>query len=263
MQYNDDSTTIVLYQTEPGKEMEVMPSPELSRHIILKNQQISEFGVNPLVDQFPWLISCLLCIPSITTLSDVKPLREQIVFELKQGERNLNRMEVDKASILVIRYCLCAALDEVICRQEWGVNGGWNQNSLLSEFHNETSGGDKFFVILERLKSDPRRYHHVIEFLYLLLQAGFKGKFSLVERGGEQLDDMIQNIYHLVKEFRVEKNDKLVVKNPQVESQEKPMKRVWSPKSIVTVAGVASIIFYALVYFVIEAKFTQLLSLYL
>ena len=81
---------------------------------------------------------------SIPWLEDPQPFREQIAREIRKGERKLNEMEVDRASVLVIRYCLCAANDEAVCRQEWGANSNWSQNSLLAEFHNETSGGDKF-----------------------------------------------------------------------------------------------------------------------
>ncbi|MDF5528115.1 type IVB secretion system protein IcmH/DotU, partial [Vibrio parahaemolyticus] len=183
MSYAETDVTVVLFQPEPGKPMEVMPAPDLSRNIAVQDLSIDNMGINPLVDQFSWLIASLSCMSSIPWLDDPMPFREQVAREIRKGERKLNEMELDRASVLVIRYCLCAAIDESVCRQEWGANSHWSQNSLLSEFHNETSGGDKFFVILDRLKADPRKYRHVIEFLYLLLQLGFKGKYGREERG--------------------------------------------------------------------------------
>ncbi len=211
MSYVDGDVTVVLYQPEPGKPMEVMPAPDLSRNIAVKDLSINKMGVNPLVDQFSWLIATLSCLPSIPWIDDPMPFREQVGREIRKGERKLNEMEVDRASVLVIRYCLCAAIDEAVCRQEWGSNSNWSQNSLLSEFHNETSGGDKFFTILERLKADPRKYRHLIEFLYLLIQLGFQGKYGREERGGEKLADIASTIYRLVRDDRLADNEKLTL----------------------------------------------------
>ena len=52
MSYVDNDVTVVLFQPDLGKPMEVMPAPDLSRNIALKDPSIEKMGVNPLVDQF-------------------------------------------------------------------------------------------------------------------------------------------------------------------------------------------------------------------
>ena len=52
MSYADNDTTVVLFQPEPGKPMEVMPAPDLSRNIAVRELTFDKMGVNPLVDQF-------------------------------------------------------------------------------------------------------------------------------------------------------------------------------------------------------------------
>ncbi|MCW8348640.1 MULTISPECIES: type IVB secretion system protein IcmH/DotU [Vibrio] len=262
MSYAETDATVVLFQPEPGKPMEVMPAPDLSRNISVRNLNIENMGVNPLVDQFTWLIASLSCMSSIPWLDDPMPFREQVAREIRKGERKLNDMELDRASILVIRYCLCAAMDESVCRQEWGANSYWSQNSLLSEFHNETSGGDKFFIILERLKTDPRKYRHVIEFLYLLLQLGFQGKYGREERGNEKLAEIGSTIYRLVRDDRLAEQEKVSLVNLNAKYLKKPLKRVVSPKLILTVSGVTLALMYAATYVLIDLKFQQLLEVY-
>ncbi|MCY9845948.1 type IVB secretion system protein IcmH/DotU [Vibrio caribbeanicus] len=262
MSYADNDVTVILFQPEPGKPMEVMPAPDLSRNISVQNLNINTIGINPLVDQFSWLIASLSCMSSIPWLDDPMPFREEVAREIRKGERKLNEMELDRASILVIRYCLCAAMDEAVCRQEWGANSHWSQNSLLAEFHNETSGGDKFFVILERLKSDPRKYRHVIEFLYLLLQLGFQGKYGREERGNEKLTEIANTVYRLVRDDRLEEQGKINLVNLKAKYLKKPLRKVISPKLVLSISSVAFALMYAATYILIDTKFQQLLEMY-
>ena len=262
MSYADDDVTVVLFQPEPGKPMEVMPAPDLSRNIAVDDLDIFTMGVNPLVDQFSWLIASLSCMDSIPWLDDPMPFREQVAREIRKGERKLNEMEIDRATILVVRYCLCAAVDEAVLAQEWGTNSRWSQNSLLAEFHNETSGGDKFFVILERLKAEPRKYRYVIEFLYLLLQLGFKGKFGREERGNEQLAEIGNTIYRLIRDDRLAEQEKVSLVNLKAKYLKKPLKRVISPKMILGVTALVFAAMYAASYLLIDVKYQQLLGVY-
>lgn len=262
MSYADDDVTVVLFQPEPGKPMEVMPAPDLSRNISVNDLDIKQIGINPLVDQFSWLVASLSCMSSIPWLDDPMPFREQVGREIRKGERKLNEMEVDRATILVIRYCLCAAMDEAVCRQEWGANSNWSSNSLLSEFHNETSGGDKFFIILERLKGEPRKYRYVIEFLYLLLQLGFKGKYGREDQGNDKLNEIGSTIYRLVRDERLAEQEQIQLVNLKAKYLKKPLRKVLPPKVIIGVSLCLLAAMYGATYFLIDVQFQKLLTLY-
>lgn len=264
MSYVDNDTTVVLFQPEPGKPMEVMPSPDTSRNITMKGLDLSTMGVNPLIDQFSWLIACLSCLSSVPWVDDPSPFREQVAREIRKGERKLNEMEVERASILVVRYCLCAAFDESVLSQKWGADSVWSQHSLLTEFHNETAGGDKFFVILDRLKGDPRKYRYVIEFLYLLLQMGFKGKFGREKEGGQApLVEISQVIYRLIRDIRLAEQEKLALVNLKAKHLKKPLKKVLPPKIMVGFSLLAFGVMYFGALFTIKNNYQYVLSLYL
>lgn len=263
MSYADNDPTVALFQSEPGKPMEVMPPPDISRNIAMRGLVLTSMGINPLVDQFSWLIACLSCLSSVRELDDPLPFREQVAREIRKGERKLNEMEVDRATILVVRYCLCAAFDETVLSQKWGADSSWSQHSLLSEFHNETAGGDKFFVILERLKADPRKYRHVIEFLYLLLQMGFKGKFGR-DLKGEQgtLTEIRHVIYRMIKDTRLAEQEQNSLTNLKTKYIKKPLKKVLPPKVTAIITTVSLAIMYFGARFMIENNYQQLLSIY-
>ncbi len=261
MSQYDDDITVVLYQPEPGLPMEVMPKQDLSRNITLKDLEVKHFGVNLLVDQFSWLISFLACVPSIPWLDDPVPLREQLEREIRKSEKRLNDLEIDRATVLVLRYCICLALDEAVCSQKWGANSEWSQHSLLTVFHNETSGGDKFYVIIERLKQDPKRYQQVIEFLYLLLQLGFKGKYGLEERGNEKVAEISDVMYRLIRDARRIEQDKTHLTNKKATKLSKPLKHVISPRLTMAVSLILLSVMYAAAYLTIDYKFNTILGI--
>lgn len=263
MTYTDNDVTVVLFQPEPGKPMEVMPAPDISRNIAMRGLEFTAMGVNPLVDPFSWLIACLSCLSSVPWLDDPMPFREQLGREIRKGERKLNEMDVDKATILVVRYCLCAAIDEAVLSQPWGADSGWSQNTMLTEFHNETSGGDKFFIILERLKADPRKYRYVIEFLYLLLQMGFKGKFGRdIQAGHAPLVEIGHVIYRLIRDVRLAEQEKLSLVDLKAKYAKQPLKKVIHPKT----TAIFTFSFFAVMYFGalfwIRNNYQQVLNIY-
>ncbi|MCL9780075.1 type IVB secretion system protein IcmH/DotU [Vibrio sp. S4M6] len=262
MSYQDNDSTIVLYQPEAGMPMEVMPSPDLSRNIVVDDLEIANIGINPLVDQFSWLVAMLTCIPSIPWLDDPMPLREQMAREIRKGEKKLNDMDVDRASILVIRYCICAAIDESVCSQEWGEKSHWSQKSLLSEFHNETSGGEKLFLILERIKPEPKKYRYVIEFLYLILQLGFKGKFGREDNGKEMLAEIASTVYGLIRDYRLSEQEKSILKSEKALVSKTPLKRVIAPKVTLGIACTVIATLYLTTFLIIDLKFQQLVQLH-
>lgn len=60
----------------------------------------------------------------------------------------------------------------------WGNESEWSKISLLSSFHNETFGGEKFFQLLDRLSKNPVKHLPMLELMYLCLALGFEGKYG-------------------------------------------------------------------------------------
>jgi type VI secretion system protein ImpK len=84
----------------------------------------------------------------------------------------------------------------------WGSQSPWSEQTLLSIFHKETWGGEKFFIILEHLRQEPAVHIDLLELVYLCLALGFEGKYRVDERGQRRLEDVQENLYRTIRSIR-------------------------------------------------------------
>ncbi|MDP0699606.1 type IVB secretion system protein IcmH/DotU, partial [Klebsiella pneumoniae] len=73
---------------------------------------------------------------------------------------------------------LCTFIDETALGLGWNQDNGWVKQSLLVHFHNESWGGEKVCVLIERLLGEPKRYLDLLEFIYLCLCLGYRGHYK-------------------------------------------------------------------------------------
>lgn len=159
-------------------------------------------GDNGLVNAASTLLAVLVKLRNTVSHENVSSLYSQLVHEIKQFEHRV-KSEGHRAEIaLAARYCLCSALDEAVLNTPWGAHSNWGQKTLLSTFHNETSGGEKFFLILDRMRQEPSQNLDMLELLYYLLSFGFEGKYKINPRGKDQIDDLRDDLYRSIKSYR-------------------------------------------------------------
>jgi type VI secretion system protein ImpK len=72
----------------------------------------------------------------------------------------------------------------------------------LSVFHGETSGGEKSFLICERVCQSPGENLDIIELFYICLSLGFEGKYRLMNRGREPLEQLKDNLFAIIRRYR-------------------------------------------------------------
>jgi len=161
-----------------------------------------EHGLNPLVTAAATLLAVLTKLRNTLEHPDVAGLHRQLVAELRQFEQQAKNAGVRPELVVTARYQLCTALDEIIMNTPWGAAAGWSQRSLLSLFHNETFGGEKFFAILGRLLETPAQNLDALELVYLLLSLGFEGKYRIDARGRDQLEILRDNLYSTIEQQR-------------------------------------------------------------
>ena len=159
-------------------------------------------GLNPVVNAANALLSLIVTLRNSASHSNVESLYNQVSQEMRQFEARLKQEGHRPELVLASRYCLCSAIDEAVLSTPWGANSGWAQRTLLSAFHNETSGGQKFFLILDKMKQAPAENLNVLELLYYVLSFGFEGKYKVVDRGRDQLDAIRGELFQTVRRFR-------------------------------------------------------------
>lgn len=161
-------------------------------------------GVNPITSAATTLIALMAQLRDSAHHPDPQSLFQHVTNELREFEAVARSRGESPDHVLAARYVLCTALDETVLNTPWGAQSVWATQTLLSAFHNETWGGEKFFQLLDRMLQDPRGNLHLLELMYLMIALGFEGKYRVMDRGRASLDQMQENLYQMIRTQRGE-----------------------------------------------------------
>lgn len=141
------------------------------------------------------ILALLSHIQLTDTLPEPAVLHDQLCHELHALTTQLQATNVDKATIQVTHYILCASLDDVLNHATWPAEQHWTRYQLLPQFCDETNSDhyQRFFVILERLLTHPKRHRDLLELMYYCLLFGFQGPYR--QRGHHYLEQTLEHIY--------------------------------------------------------------------
>jgi type VI secretion system protein ImpK len=141
------------------------------------------------------LITVLSALSNSMSHPNIAQLQQELATEIGNLDARLSQAGVRNEEAQTARYVLCTALDEAVMNTPWGVDSGWGQRSLLRVYHNEASGGERFFVLLDQLMARPQEYRDLLELFYVLLCMGFKGKYHLDPAGDSRIDTMRERLH--------------------------------------------------------------------
>ena len=159
-------------------------------------------GLNPLVRAANPLLGLVTPLRHMVSHPDVEALRLQLVQAVKSFEASAKAARVEHESIAAARYALCTLLDETISSTPWGGGGVWASRSLLVAFHNEAFGGEKFFLILQKLGQNPKANVDALELMYLCLALGLEGRYRVIEGGRSQLEALRERLQQMIAQQR-------------------------------------------------------------
>lgn len=161
-------------------------------------------GLNPLVNAASTLIAVFSKTRHSMSHPDVGGLHQRLINEIKTFETRAKEQNIKSETVLAARYALCAAIDEAVLNTPWGAESGWTQRTMLSVFHNETSGGEKFFLILDRMRETPAENLYFLELMYICLSLGFEGKYRVIHRGHDALEQIRDELFRIIRNHRGE-----------------------------------------------------------
>ena len=165
--------------------------------------EIGEIALlNPLVSGASRLLLLIVKLRHLVQPPDAAALRTATVTAVQQFDIAARRAGTGNETVMAARYVLCAALDEAVANTPWGVAAGWNANSLLVQFHNETWGGEKVFQLLGRLAQDVPTHRQLLELIYCVLALGFEGRYRVIDNGRSQLDSVRARLAELIRKDR-------------------------------------------------------------
>lgn len=164
--------------------------------------QLRGHSYNALVDAATPLLGLAIRIRRMDQEADVQALYDRVRAQIAAIGEEVRVLGYDSGVLLAYQYCLCSFLDEAVMGTQWGSQSVWAQRSLLSAYHNETWGGEKFFTIMSRMLMEPEQYKDVLEFIYVCLCLGFKGKYQVQHNGGDELQRIIEKLHRVLRQMR-------------------------------------------------------------
>jgi len=70
---------------------------------------------------------------------------------------------------------------------------------LLTTFHNEVGGGERFFSLLKNLAQNPSQNKQLLEFMYVLLALGYEGAYRIATDGQQTLVKVRNWLYEILQ----------------------------------------------------------------
>ncbi len=161
-------------------------------------------GTNIITDAAAQLLALIGQMKNTTQHNDIAGLHRQVVQAIQNFENNARSMGAMPEALLISRYGLCAAIDESVLNTPWGSTSVWSSHSMLSTFHKETGGGEKFFLILDRIRQEPAKNIDLIELYSIILALGFEGKYRIQPNGRSAIDTLRDELFNIVRMHRGE-----------------------------------------------------------
>ncbi|QHG65084.1 type IVB secretion system protein IcmH/DotU [Pseudomonas putida] len=199
---------------------------------------------NPMIDAAMPLFGLVMRLRTLDSLPNIQEVHHQVRTQVDNVVEEMRQRGYESAQLLAYSYALCLYLDEAVMSRPWGRSSCWSQESLLSIFHHETWGGEKIYTVLSRLMQEPQRYIDVLEFLYLCLCLGLKGKYGLAPKGDEAVNALLQQIHTLIREVRGPVPEQVCDPLANVASSDFRMHRQWPWWSPLLISATAMAVVY-------------------
>lgn len=166
-------------------------------------------SVNHLIDHFRFgsnevpvlvrsaasLINLAHALRYLNEQPDINELRRVCIEAVNRYERDLAGARISPERARAAHYVVCATIDDVVLSKPWGVGAGWARSGLVSTFHNDVTGGDRVFDILDHFHQSPGANKDLLLLIYLSLSLAFEGRTRVSARGALELARIRDSLY--------------------------------------------------------------------
>lgn len=228
----DDDNLIFSYlqQATSSKEADAVEEPAKPKpEPLLADPEFDMRGLawNPLCDAATPLIGLVIRLRCLDHHDDVTALYRSVSNQITTIMEEVSQLDYDAGMLKAYSYSLCLLIDEVVMRTTWGRLSTWSERSLLSQFHGETRGGERFFTVMNNMIPEAARYQHVLEFMYQCLISGLKGKYGAHAKGDDEIQKIINQLHGLLRPLRGETPKRLTDPLKNVAPRNYRIKRAW------------------------------------
>ena len=195
---------------------------------------------NPLIEAAKPVLILANSMQQTTSQLSTDSLINKFSLLINNFEENAEKNGAKYDAIQAAKYCLCTFVDELAVRAGWA-DETWSKNSLLVSFYDETWGGERFFEIIQNLKQDSDKNIDLLEFMYLCLQFGYKGKYQVLNNGELEIDKIKRDLLALIHSKRPDQTANLFKHNPIITNNIQRKRRLAIPLWVVGVLGAVAL----------------------
>ena len=195
---------------------------------------------NPLIEAAKPVLILANSMQQTTSQLSTDSLINKFSLLINNFEENAEKNGAKYDAIQAAKYCLCTFVDELAVRAGWA-DETWSKNSLLVSFYDETWGGERFFEIIQNLKQDSDKNIDLLEFMYLCLQFGYKGKYQVLNNGELEIDKIKRDLLALIHSYRPDQTANLFKHNPIITNNIQRKRRLAIPLWVVGVLGAVAL----------------------
>lgn len=164
---------------------------------LLLESDLKGLEINKVVDNCLEILLLVYRLSKVHSLDAayIENLKEKLVNEILVWSSRLSTFkEYDEKDIIKLRYCLCVFIDESLMKNDLFINSSWANHTLTVRLFDETLGGDNFYDIALSWLSNPSKNKDFLEFIYVCLILGYRGKYSHEKDVEEKIIYLCNNI---------------------------------------------------------------------
>lgn len=155
---------------------------------------------NPLLEAAGSLLRAQADMPLYLETDAIVALRALLEQEVHLFQKLCEQANIRHDHMLGASYCLCTALDEAATQTVWGKLGSsgveWITTGLASALHEDRQGGDKVYLLIGRLMTEPQQHLDLLEVIYRVLSLGFEGRYRYEADGRRKHETVRQRLYN-------------------------------------------------------------------
>lgn len=211
--HDDDLSKTMLIPNPGGRRRQGLTSqkadagqsptpPTFQPQVTVAADQSSVEGENFLLAYARDILSLAGNLRTLTPNNTIEQLRIDVDNLFRGFSDKLSQDGCSDEITLTARYLLCCLVDELVLSTPWGIDSPWSHQTLLGKYHNETSGGEKFFLIANKIMEQPQRNLDLIELCYVCLSLGFRGKYRLSNSCETDIQQIASMLYQPISLYR-------------------------------------------------------------
>lgn len=241
--FDDDDRTVLRPSGHTNAAKGRIPQTGVAQQ--LDTQSLPRLGgLNRLEKAASRLLPLLLTIRNSTTHPNPEQLRNKLIQELSEFKKQAQSVLNDSKQVTQASYVMCTVLDDAAMNTPWGHQANWAQHNLLTTFHNEVIGGERFFALLKALGKNPTKNIDLLELMYVCLSLGYEGTYRIAQNGQNTLSKVRTWLFEIITSVRSTPNAALSLHWQGSEVKESKLPKL----TVLWVIGAGALALSSLVY---------------